>query len=889
MSWTSSFRARARLIFARRAADARMREEMSFHLEMETDRLVREEGLPRAEARRRALVSFGGVTQHQEIMRADRGFAWLGGLSLDVRLAGRMLVKHPGLAIVGVLGMAVAIAIGAVSFSVVRTLVDGALPFSEGDRIIAIRNIDTHSKIDGRLTHLHYLAIWCSSLTSVRELGAYRVVERNAITSDGRAESESVAEMTASGFRIARVPPLMGRYLTEDDERGGASDVAVIGYDLWRTRFASRPDIVGQTIQLGPTKHTIVGVMPKGFAFPVNNALWTPLRLSPSDYPPAKAPRIDVFGRLAPHATIADARRQAAAIVQRLAAADSATYASMRTRVVPYTYAFIDNPDAAWTYYLAQLLVTGLLVVIGTNVAVLVYARTASRIGEIAIRTALGASRARVVAQLFAEALAMSAIASATGLIIAELALVKINAAVERQGTDIPFWFRFHVRPDVVAYCAALAVLAAVIVGVIPGLKATAADVRANLQHVGAGGSGIRLGKGWTVMIVSQVAIAVAILPLAFAGTAAWARMQATRSKLAAQRVLTMNIAVDANDARIDSAAIAGRYLRLRDEFVRRVEAQPGVSSVSLASSAPGGESGVHVEVDKGESEIASEGRIDARYLSTFGIPVLSGRAFEPADFSGATNAVLVNRSFVREMFDGRNPLGARVRFAAESGTASAGHKDSPAPWQQIVGVIPDFPADSGSLDPKIYRPLMPTDSAAATLAVRFAGAAPISFINPLRALALATNPSLRLSSIEALEQTYERDQSAMRLLIVTIELVTAATLLLSAAGIYALMAFTVTRRRREIGLRSALGAEPRRVLVGVLSHAMVQLAAGAAIGIGAAWGIDHALKGGWTGRNAAFVLPTVIALMVVVGLAATFGPALRALRIPPTEALKAE
>src|SRR5688572_14483868 len=245
MRWLHAARARARLLFARRAAESRMDEEIRFHLEMETARLAREERLAPEEARRRALVAFGGVERHREEMRDGRGLAWLGGLALDLRLGLRMLAKYPGLTLVGVLGMAVAVAIGAVSFGILYSLIGTTLPLDEGERIVAIQNIDARASVEGDATHLHDLAVWREALPAVGELGAYRTVDRNLITPEGPSEPVRVAEMTASGFRIARVPPLLGRYFNDEDERRGAPPVVVIGHGVWQGRFAGAPDVVG--------------------------------------------------------------------------------------------------------------------------------------------------------------------------------------------------------------------------------------------------------------------------------------------------------------------------------------------------------------------------------------------------------------------------------------------------------------------------------------------------------------------------------------------------------------------------------------------------------------------------------------------------------------------
>ena len=212
MSWFEGTRARARLLFARRAAESRMNEEFRFHIDMETERRVRESGLTVDEARRQTLAAFGGVENHKEALRRDRGLAWLGGFSLDLKLGLRMFVKYPGLALVGVLGMAVAVAVGAVAFGIIYTIVDSTLPLADGGRVVSIRNLQDGDDGPGRATHLHDLVTWREELRAVDALGAYRTVDRNLITRDGRPEPVRIAEMTASGFRIARVAPLKGMY-----------------------------------------------------------------------------------------------------------------------------------------------------------------------------------------------------------------------------------------------------------------------------------------------------------------------------------------------------------------------------------------------------------------------------------------------------------------------------------------------------------------------------------------------------------------------------------------------------------------------------------------------------------------------------------------------------
>ena len=922
MSHFDALRARLRLIAAPRAAESRADEEMRFHIEMETERLVREERLHPAEAERRARAAFGGVTQHKETLRNGRGFAWLNGLSLDFRLGLRMLAKYPGLTIVGLVGMAVTVAIGVVAFSAVSAIVDSTLPFDEGDRVVLIANVNQRVHDEGRSTHLHDLAVWREALTTVTDLGAFRVIDRNLITRDGRAESIGVVEMSASGFRIGRMPPALGRYFHDDDERPGAIPVVVIGYDVWQNRFAGSADVIGQTVDLGEVRRTVIGVAPKEFAFPINNHIWTPLQLDPALYQPGAAPSIDVFGRLVPGVSLADAERQLVTIGRRLALADPAVHANVRPRVIPYTMLIIDDPSIAWTFHLVQVVVTLLLVVIGTNVAILVYARTASRGGEIAVRSALGASRGRVVAQLFAEALVLSAAAAVVGVIGAHLALVQIGELLARTGGEqLPFWLHFGITPGVVLYATGLAVVGAIIVGVIPALKATKGAPHANLQHIDAGHSGLRLGRTWTFLVVAQVAVAVAVLPAALMGVRVWIVMTTMQLSTATKQTLIATLSLDRANreeqrtpgqrsvvgkvatlgarksaATADDPAFAPRYANLRAELIRSIEREPGVADVTVAAAVPGTEQEIRFELDGSTSSVFGAGtnRVDLDFFDAFEMPTLAGRRFHAGDAVPTAHTVIVNRAFVDKVFHGANPLGRRIRVAQSERQIAAGAK--PEPWEEIVGVVPDMQSSTDTsaygqslYKPRLYRPLLALETRPTVLLVRVRTGTPAAFGARLREVTAGVNPMLRLGNVATMEQSFADNLAPTRLSLLAVTLLTGSVLLLSAAGIYALVSFTITRRRREIGIRAALGAGPRRVLVSVLSRAMMQIGVGIAVGTLLS-GITNALTGGeLTFGQGWFLLPAVAVLMATVGLIAAFGPARRALKIQPVEALRAE
>ncbi len=381
-------------------------------------------------------------------MRWLEGFRgrWFEGLSLDLKLGGRMLVKYPGLTIVGGLAMAFAICVGAVVFEVLTPFIHPTLTLPAGDRIVQIRNWDVAANRAEPRALYDFIA-WRNGLRSVSEIGAWRDVTRNLIVAGGAAGDArpiDVAEMTASGFRISDGAPLMGRVLVADDERPGAPPVAVLGYDVWRTRFGSDANVVGRTVQLGNEFATVVGVMREGFAFPVSHDLWTPLRIDGLDQAPRSGPAITIFGLLAPGATLESAQAELTTLARREATERPATHEHLKPRVTPYAELFFGEPstDELGILFSIYFFAIMLLVLVCSNVALLLFARAATRETELAVRTALGASRSRIVGQLFSEALVLGGVAAVVGLVAAHFALrawgvefLEVNLGVSHSGS----------------------------------------------------------------------------------------------------------------------------------------------------------------------------------------------------------------------------------------------------------------------------------------------------------------------------------------------------------------------------------------------------------------------------------------------------------------------
>ena len=788
-------------------------------------------------------------------------FSWL-----DVKLAVRMLIKFPGLTAVSVCAMAVAIAVCAAFFEFTHDLSSATLPLDEGERLVGVVNWNVAVNEPERRSAADYF-IWRNELTAVEDLGAYATVDRNLITADNSSEPVKVAEISAVGFRVARVPPLLGRTLESDDERLAAVPVVVIGYEIWQSRFGGDPSILGRDVKLGGETHTIVGVMPEGFGFPVSHRLWVPLKLQEPGIARFQGPSLQFFGRLAPGVGFGEAQAQLSAIASRMPR--SASEPALQPRLTPYIESFLDEEASlVWRLYLFQSFLVLILIVCCINVAALMFARTVTRAGEIAVRTALGASRGRIVAQLFLEALALAVLAAIVGLTAADTAIrlaMHLMFGTAGNGTP-PFWWDNSLSIDTVAYTIGLALLGAVVAGVIPAVKGTGKASQAALPLAGTRSATLRFGVVWTVVIATQVALSVALLPMALSEGWDAIRVQAGASGFPAHEYLSAHLAID--------EVRHGTF----DELERRLSDESGVVSVTFADPLPGMDHprrGLTIEnVDGGTPRGVHAASVSPGFFAALGTPIIAGRAFHSGDAAAAQPVALVNESFVRHVLGGRNPIGQRVRLLEANG-------GEPGPWREVVGVVPDL--GMSPMDPDdgagVYQPLALDGATRVRVAIRLRGD-PASFAPRLRAIA-AVDPTIRLYDPMPLDTVGESDQAGMRMLGIVLALIAGVALLLSTVGIYSLMSFTVSQRTREIGIRIALGARPRRIVAAIFSRAFAQ------VGLGALAGVALLLLADTEESSNLALLAAVAVLMMGVGLAACGVPALRALRIQPTEALK--
>ena len=541
------------------------------------------------------------------------------------------------------------------------------------------------------------------------------------------------------------------------------------------------------------------------------------------------------------------------------------------------------------------------------NIAILNYARTVTRQQEFAARHALGGSRARIVWQLFIESLVLTAAAAAVALMILRVVSVVVAGRLQQIPGGPPFWMTFDVSYRTLLFIAGLAVAGAAMSGLVPALQATRRLARLGAGAL-AGRTSLRLGATWTTLVIAQVAFSVGVLPLA--AELAWGTLRtgAVGPGFAAEEFATARVALEEGrlvlNARERAAGFDDRQRELagnrQRELARRLPLEvPGILAVAAALCPPGEEPWVFVDIEGREvpSEAAVfNGRlpgfparfnqVDASFFKMYQVPTLIGRGFAAGDVAAEPDAVIVNRNFADTIAPGGNALGHRFRYVrAMDGKRLDGPEADR--WYEVVGVVGNLPVTT---DARVaYHPAAPGQIHPAHLQLRLRGG-PTGLAERLRDVAARVDPALHVDQVRTLAEVYRDQRFGDNLGAITIGAVTGSVLLLSAAGLYALMAFTVAQRRREIGIRSALGAQPGQLVAAVFRRAFWQIGAGSAVGMLAAYLVGRYVPIEQVGGlPIPGVLPGAAAFMLLVGVLAALGPARRGLRIDPTEALRSE
>ncbi|MDZ7780514.1 MAG: ABC transporter permease [Gemmatimonadota bacterium] len=806
------------------------------------------------------------------------------GLMTDVRYAFRMLFKHPGVSAIAVLALGLGIGLTAVMFSIVYGAIMRGLPFENGDRIVSVHRANPSIGAENMGVSIHDYVDWREQQRgSFTHLAAAYDGTINVRWSD-EPERYFGSFLTANTFPALGVEPVVGRAFTEDEDEPGAPATVLLSHRVWMDRFDGDPNALGQVVKVNGEQAEIIGVMPEGFAFPNRSELWVPLRMNPLEIPRNEGTWLTVFGPLAPGVDIDAAMTEMTGIAGRLAAEHPDTNEGVVPVIQPFTERYVGTEATALLYTMLAA-VSLVLLIACANVANLLLARSAQRTREVGIRTALGASRWRVVTQLVLEALALSLVATVVGTAIAWVGIDLFDRAVAP--TNPPFFMRFALDGPILLFMVAAASASAVIAGGIPALKASGMDVSEVLKDESRGSSSLHIGRLSKVLVVGEIAMSLGLLVGAGLMTKSITTLRDYDYGFDTDDVFTTRLGLF--EAEFPDATSRRAFY---DELERRVREAPGVRAAALGTLLPGlgsGQTRISVEgvtySEDRDHPLARSGSVSPGYFETVGVSLIEGRDFTDLDEAGSDPVAIVNRSFASTHFPGEPAVGRRLK---------PGRSDADASWLTIVGVAPDlFMEGVGNTegDPEgFYRPIAQSDARFMSVLAR-GPLEPMTLTEPVRRAVTAVHSDTPVYYSATLAERIDENTWFFNVFGSLFVVFGAAALFLASIGLYGVMSFSVARRTSEVGIRMALGASQKQVLSLILRQGIVQIGVGLVIGLGLALLIARALSTALfeVSPNDPAVFVSIIVLLTVTGVAATLVPAMRATRAEPASALRYE
>ncbi len=794
----------------------------------------------------------------------------------DFRAALRTLRRSPGLALSAVVTLAMGIGFTTTMFSIVH---GGTreLPFDRPRELVVVTQTDPRlGQNDLGASPFDYNE-WSRQQRQFQGLAAFQTQSVNVGGDAKHPERRAAAFVTPNTFALLGEPVAIGRSFFESDATPGAAPVILLGHDLWRTRFDADSDIVGRVVRVDGTPRTVIGVMPAGFGFPVHSDAWLPLSVDLSAQPGGGADRVRVFGRLRDGVSLDEARAELATIATRLGRQYQDTHGARSARVYPFADMETD-PSIVRVLYLMLGAVSFVLLIACANVANLLLARAAARTREMAIRTALGASRRRILSQHLGESVVLSALGGLLGLAVAYEAV----GVFDRSTASIidAFWVDFRVDRTVVLFATALVVTAGIAAGILPALRASATDVAEVLKDASGGATGVRIGRLARSLVVVEVALATGFLIMTMTFTKSAVALRSIDLPFPDRQIFAGQVGVDWTTLG-DPPARA----RFASDLSQRLRAIPGVQAAALVSYLPGRGSG-HWRFSPNarpsgpvtNQPTTSFAIVTPEFFDVLGARVLRGRGLTWKDDAEAPTAAVVNESYVRKYSADRDPVGRHLWFGERELT--------------IVGVVPDLQiqdVDDRAGD-GVYASILQVAPYAVRVVLRTAGD-PLAITPRVLDAVEAVDPDLSLYEVGTLRSAIYADKKVLDVFGVLFFLFGLGALFLAGLGLYSVVSFGVSRRAREIGVRVALGARPRDVVGLVLRQGVTLIGVGTTVGLLIAFALSHALAAGVDFVEPAGPL-TYAAIAGSLACAALLGllrPVQRALALEPVSALRAE
>lgn len=812
--------------------------------------------------------------------RAGRGgrgpgvaFRW-GEFRSDVGLGLRRLVRSPLATLTVLTALSLGIGMAALMFSLIDGALLATLPFPAGERIVRVHRVE-HAPLS-----VEAFDHWMARQTSFEGLGAW--ADRNvslAIDGEG-SEPVQGAEITATTLPLLSVELLLGRGFTDEDAAPGAPAVVLVGHAIWRTRLDGEADALGRTVRLNGEPAEIIGVLPEGFGFPMSHEVWTPLRLDPLR-PEQNPASLSVFGVLRPGASIRTAAAELDGLDRERPRTDAEPYP---VPVVVNEFTDMINPAGRSRLLAGVMLGVALLVLLVAcaNATNVLLARASVRSREVAVRSALGASRMRIAAQFWIEVSMLAVLGAAGGVLLGAVAVRTVRDAIP--SSLAPFWFDLGIDARVLAFVAAGAVASAVFAGVAPAVLASRGDAHPLLKDTSRGASSRRVGLLIGRLVRAEIAVSFVLLVAAGLFIRSAVNVRQMDLPFDTDGVFTARVALPDTKypAASDRAAVLGR-------LEQALAAIPGTSSATVATVMPGFGAWRRPVAVEGAHDPSDPRLPDARYvaatpdyLATFGASVLAGRMFDARDHEDAPPVAVVNRAFERTHFpDGA--VGRRVAFPVDARGAE---------WLTIVGVVPDLLAGGldRELEEAVYRPMAQDPPGSVQLAVR-SGTSTTAMAGAIRDAVAGIDPDVALVDMDTMKASIRRANAVYAWFSALFLLGGALALFLAAIGLYGVMAFNVAQRTREIGVRMALGGERGTIVRLVLRQGMAQIATGLVGGlvlaVPVAWLLQSVLLD--VRPFDPLVFGSVVGVLMVAGWLGCMMPALQATRVDPQAALASE
>jgi len=806
----------------------------------------------------------------------------------DIRYGSRMLLRTPVVSLAAILTIGLAIGgITLVASGVYGVMLRG-LPFEDGDRLMRLYQLAPTGGFP-RNPRIHDFVSWRERQTSFEGLAAFNFIEVSLADAEARPERYAAAYVTASLFAEVNARPLLGRVFREEEDAGHSTPTIILGYRVWQDRYAGDPDIIGKTVRADGISTEIVGVMREGFRFPFWQDVWVPLGVDPVEVPRGRGPRLWVVGRLARDVSPGQAEVQMAVISNRLAAEYPETAGGVGAVVRSYSDDIMP-PEIIGILWVEVAAALGVLLIACANVANLLLARATSRVKEMAVRTAMGASRARIVRQLMIESTIISMIGGILGLALAAGLIREFGGFWE--GIEKPYWVELGVETPVILVTVAVTLITSVAAGIVPAIKASGVDVQQTLKDGSGGSASFGVTRFSTVLVVAQIATSCALMVGAGMMIRSMMNFRSLDMGFETESVLTARVDLPRSDYP-DGESRVGFY----DGLIRHLAALPGVESVALADDLPGmgagdwafGLEGVAYTSDD-EYPSAHRATVTPEFFTTFGVDVREGRNFSGSDRQGSLPVVIVNESFQKRYLPDGTPLGSRMRL---------GRSESPNEWLTVVGVVPDLHVGhselggmrAGGVGPEqFYIPFAQSPRQGMAIALKTRGD-PLQVAAPLREAVAELDANLPVSELNSMDGALRTVTWSFAMLGSFFATFGAIALLMAAVGLYGVIAFSVGRRTREMGIRMALGAYRDDIVKLVLAKGMKQIGVGMAVGLvlGAALARPLGSVSFRVDPNDPTIYAAVILTLTLTGLLACLVPALRAARVDVVQAVKAE